>query len=265
MSIPRPSAPAHRRRHRMAHPPTRADRGRRRPSWTRQPWVWRIPSQAHPPSRSGTPKPPAPQVRRRVGCGVRCRPGGRSRPTGARPARHRRRLRASNRQPDHSGSTGSHGADDAASPDTPFSGEVAPLLGGPADPSGTGTPSSTGPVPQHSSTASSGAVSSTAVTGPIVQRTASSAGPVAPAHRSPVTVNRPRRTAAVCPVDRGASDRFVTAREMSLQRMFEPGAAAIASGAAYSDGANSVVFRPPTTNPPVVDSPTRQRDVGQRQ
>ena len=49
-----------------------------------------------------------------------------------------------------------------------------------------------------------------------------------------------------CP-STGSGDRIVTAREMSLQRMFEPGAAAIASGAAYSDGANSVVFRPPTT------------------
>lgn len=35
---------------------------------------------------------------------------------------------------------------------------------------------------------------------------------------------------------------------MSLQDMFAPGAAAVASGAAYSDGAGSVVFRAPTVD-----------------
>ena len=42
----------------------------------------------------------------------------------------------------------------------------------------------------------------------------------------------------------GSSAR-VTVTQMSLQRMFDPGSAAIASGAAYSDGAGSVIFHPP--------------------
>ena len=40
-----------------------------------------------------------------------------------------------------------------------------------------------------------------------------------------------------------------TVRATSFDRMFSPGAAAIASRAAYSDGPGSVVFRPPTVNP----------------
>ena len=151
--------------------------------------------------------------------------------------------------------TGSTGADEGTSQDIAFSGEVAPLLGGPADPSGN-TPSSTGPVPQHLSTESSGAVSNTTLTGPLVQRAASSTGTAAPANRSQVTSTGLGAPLPSVPSTAVASDRFITAREMSLQRMFEPGAAAIASGAAYSDGGNSVVFRPPTTSPPIIESPT---------
>ncbi|MGS0686699.1 hypothetical protein ACVBEQ_16395 [Nakamurella sp. GG22] len=58
----------------------------------------------------------------------------------------------------------------------------------------------------------------------------------------------------------GADDR-VTVRQMSLQRMFDPGSAAIASGAAYSDGAGSVIFHPPssTGSASSVSSPPVQR------
>lgn len=56
----------------------------------------------------------------------------------------------------------------------------------------------------------------------------------------------------------------VTVRTMSLQRMFDPGAAAVANGVARPDGDNSVVFDPPTPTPLLVTGgrgTTAQRSI----
>jgi hypothetical protein len=53
----------------------------------------------------------------------------------------------------------------------------------------------------------------------------------------------------------------VLSQEVPLQRMFDPGAAAIASGAAYSDSPNSVVFRAPVSSA-MPTSPTLGSSAG---
>ena len=57
-------------------------------------------------------------------------------------------------------------------------------------------------------------------------------------------------------VPASGTDR-ISSREMSFEQMFAPGAAAIASGAAYSDSPGSVVFRSPdSTDHPLGSTPT---------
>ncbi len=140
---------------------------------------------------------------------------------------------------------GSPAATDVAPLTSQFQGEVAPLLGA-ADSTNSGPSASTSATSQQVSATPPNAVGF----GPLVQRAATAA----PGQRSSASTTGLGAPLPSVPATATTSERLVTAREMSLQRMFEPGAAAIASGAAYSDGANSVVFRSPTTNPPVIDS-----------
>ncbi len=145
------------------------------------------------------------------------------------------------------GSQSGSAADGGDHLDTPFPAAVAPLLGDSTDPLGTAAPSSTGVSSQPSAGA---------VPGANVQRAASASGAGTPIHRTPTPSTGFGAPISAVPSTVAAGDRIVTAREMPLQRMFEPGVAAIASGAAYSDGGNSVVFRPPMPNPPLPNPPT---------
>ncbi len=61
---------------------------------------------------------------------------------------------------------------------------------------------------------------------------------------------RPGLGTAVPTVPASVARDVVSARALSLDQMFAPGAAAIASGAAHSDGAGSVVFHAPTVDEP---------------
>ena len=69
---------------------------------------------------------------------------------------------------------------------------------------------------------------------------------------------RPGLGAALPTVPASIGQDTVSVRAMSLDQMFAPGAAAIASGAAHSDGAGSVVFHAPTVDEPQ-ERPSVQR------
>ena len=65
---------------------------------------------------------------------------------------------------------------------------------------------------------------------------------------APAPGARPGLGAAVPTVPASIGHDAVSVRAMSLEQMFAPGAAAIASGAAHGDGAGSVVFHAPTVD-----------------
>ena len=67
---------------------------------------------------------------------------------------------------------------------------------------------------------------------------------------TPATGARPGLGAALPRVPSSIGQDTVSVRAMPLEQMFAPGAAAIASGAAHSDGAGSVVFHAPTVDEP---------------
>lgn len=76
---------------------------------------------------------------------------------------------------------------------------------------------------------------------------AAAARPSPPAlQRSSANARPPLEAAPATPAGSGR----VSAREISFEQMFAPGAAAIASGAAYADSANSVVFHTSATPTP---------------
>ena len=75
---------------------------------------------------------------------------------------------------------------------------------------------------------------------------------------APAPGARPGLGAAVPTVPASIGRDAVSVRAMSLEQMFAPGAAAIASGAAHGDGAGSVVFHAPTVDEPA-EWPSVQR------
>ena len=120
---------------------------------------------------------------------------------------------------------------------------VAPLLGGaPESPLTTATPTQAPPVSAQGPRS-----------GATVQRSAAAGTPTVP----PGNAGNPHAGigAPLPAVPMSLGSELITARELSLQRMFAPGAAAITSGAAYSDAPNSVVFRPPGVSPPTAGLP----------
>ncbi|HEY4992198.1 MAG TPA: hypothetical protein VII33_08945, partial [Nakamurella sp.] len=147
---------------------------------------------------------------------------------------------------------------------------IAPLLGG--RPAPLGPLAATTPVaaqPTSSADAPTAArlapaVQPPAVQPPAVQRSAASTTPTpptTPTRSAPLVGSAPPHAldAQAVPITpaQPPDDGPVTVREKSLQRMFEPGAAAVASGAAYADGSGSVIFHPPgVSNPILGSSPT---------
>ena len=127
-------------------------------------------------------------------------------------------------------------------------GETAHSITGPGatDARSAGAQVPTGSAPTSTSSAHSA---------PAVQRSESSAADTgSQLPRLPSSPMSPGldRSGLGAPLTGGGSQRSgsnqVLSQEVPLQRMFDPGAAAIASGAAYSDSPNSVVFRAPVTS-----------------
>jgi len=94
-----------------------------------------------------------------------------------------------------------------------------------------------------------GAATSTSRHQPPGEKTTAATVPVTPPAASAALTAVQRSSLSPIPGTGERTDR-VSAREVSFEQMFAPGAAAIASGAAYADSPNSVVFHPPPTVTP---------------
>ncbi len=108
--------------------------------------------------------------------------------------------------------------------------------------------------PRPSSGSGSGAATSVHATGFASAAVAVQRSQSAP----PAAGARPGLGAALPTVPASFGPDAVSVRAMSLEQMFAPGAAAIASGAAHSDGTGSVVFHAPTVDQPA-EWPSVQR------
>lgn len=108
--------------------------------------------------------------------------------------------------------------------------------------------------PRPSSGSGSGAATSVHATGFASAGVAVQRSQSAP----PAAGARPGLGAAMPTIPASIGPDAVSVRAMSLEQMFSPGAAAIASGAAHSDGTGSVVFHAPTVDQPA-EWPSVQR------